>query len=183
MSDRIRYSRVKNGIRYFEPTPRMRQCGFEPRSLGPEGEEARDAAVRLYSDWTAARRKAPASRALPLTEISGRSVGYVYFLMTADRVKIGYSKKLTARAGELRTGLPDSISSYVAIAGSPRDEKLLHRRLSAFRVRGEWFTLAAAVRQVIMRSLAFGRPMHDQEERMADTEVGSFQLATPGANP
>lgn len=56
---KIRYSRVKNGVRYFEPTPKMRRHGFEARTLGPEGSEARAEAFRLYEEWIIRRRLPP----------------------------------------------------------------------------------------------------------------------------
>ena len=63
---KIRYSRVKNGIRYFEPTPKMRQRGFEARSLGPESALARLTAWKLYEEWIALRKQ-------PAGETSGPS--------------------------------------------------------------------------------------------------------------
>jgi hypothetical protein len=68
---KLRYSRVKNGTRYFEPTPKMREHGFEARTLGAESAEARAEAWRLYEEWNKLRHGIIASptRSYPINSV------------------------------------------------------------------------------------------------------------------
>ena len=52
---KIPYSPVRNGNRFFQPTPAMRAKGFRPLALGPDNEASRARALRLYEMWNAAR--------------------------------------------------------------------------------------------------------------------------------
>lgn len=52
---KIRYSRVRNGRRYFEPTPELQAVGLRPCSWA-EGPHARREAMKLYEDWLQLRR-------------------------------------------------------------------------------------------------------------------------------
>ena len=40
MTKSVPYYRVKNGRAYWQPTKKMQAMGFEPRALGPDGDEA-----------------------------------------------------------------------------------------------------------------------------------------------
>lgn len=68
----------------------------------------------------------------------------VYFLEAVglDRVKIGWTAKLHARIGELRTLIPVDVEIIRAIPGGQNEETELHRRFRAHRLHGEWFTLS-----------------------------------------
>lgn len=57
---KIPYSPVRNGNRYFQPTPEMRRAGFRPLALGKDDEASRQRAMRLYEHWTAHRTRPPA---------------------------------------------------------------------------------------------------------------------------
>jgi len=59
---RIPYSRVRNGNRFFEPTPNMRRYGFRPQALGPDGEASRARALRLYEKWLSVKDLEPEER-------------------------------------------------------------------------------------------------------------------------
>ena len=50
---KIRYSPVKNGKRYWQPSPEMVKHGFLPKPLGSDNPTSRDEARRLYADWQA----------------------------------------------------------------------------------------------------------------------------------
>ncbi len=55
---KLRYVRRKGGNLFWEPTPPMRELGFAPKPLGPDGPDAHAEAARLYGDWLKARAKA-----------------------------------------------------------------------------------------------------------------------------
>jgi hypothetical protein len=48
---RLRYVRRKRGNLFWEPTPAMREMGFFPKPLGPEGPNSIAEATKLYEAW------------------------------------------------------------------------------------------------------------------------------------
>jgi hypothetical protein len=73
--------------------------------------------------------------------------GYVYLLKSHEEnpcFKIGRSKKLDERMGNLRTKLPFETTLIHAIKtnDSVRAEAQLHKRYDAKRINGEWFKLS-----------------------------------------
>lgn len=74
---KIRYSRVRNGRRYFEPTPELRDVGLKPCSW-VEGPQARREAMKLYEDWLLLRRGLPAAprQAMPGRETAEAAKPY-----------------------------------------------------------------------------------------------------------
>ena len=75
-------------------------------------------------------------------------LGYVYFMrMEADAppydanpyTKIGYARDPEARRGVLKTGLPFEIEIDAVFPATQAEERSLHRKFSAQRIRGEWF--------------------------------------------
>lgn len=65
----------------------------------------------------------------------------IYFLRSGpdNFIKIGYSSEPTARAVTLATGSPYEGEILATIAGSREEERGLHVRFAASRIRGEWF--------------------------------------------
>lgn len=148
---------------YWCPTPKMKAHGFHLISLGDDGPDARAEAALWTARWQAVRATAagPADNA-PKGPPS-RDQGYVYFLRSGERVKIGFSQTPFTRVGELAIGMPHRPDTVVAVRGTRLDEIRMHRRLSSYRCAGEWFVAAAPVLRIVMRSLMFGRPMHEQD--------------------
>lgn len=70
---------------------------------------------------------------------------YLYAIQGDDRVKIGYSSKPKARLKSLQTASTDTLKlvwqTYVGDddVAAKKQEKKLHRMISHFRIRGEWF--------------------------------------------
>lgn len=85
-------------------------------------------------------------------------VGYVYFLWAGNRIKIGFSTKPYKRIFTLQTGISAPVKMMLAVVGTPKEEKALHRLLSDFRVQGEWFVANEAVRRIMMESAILGHP-------------------------
>lgn len=157
--------RERHGRRraYWCPTPKMKAHGFQLISLGDDGPEARAEAASWTARWQAVRSSTASHPGTASKRPPSRDHGYVYFLRSGERVKIGYSHTPFTRVGELAIGMPHRPDTVVAVKGTRLDEIRLHRRLSAYRCAGEWFVAAELVLRVVMRSFMFGRPMHEQD--------------------
>lgn len=78
-----------------------------------------------------------------------RDEGYVYFIKSGGRVKIGWASDPERRMAELAVGNPRNMQTLGVLAGTQGDERDLHHRFTAFRVRGEWFELAPEIKKFI----------------------------------
>lgn len=96
------------------------------------------------------------------------SEGFVYFLRTSERIKIGFSTKPLSRYASLKTGMPTEVNSFAAIRGTMADEKRLHRVFAKYRLTGEWFSARPEITATIMRWMAFGRPIFDGHAETKD---------------
>lgn len=69
--------------------------------------------------------------------------GYVYVLKDSlhNYLKIGFSKNPTVREATHQAQRPTQEMLYSAI-GSSSDERAVHKVLSEFRIRGEWFNVS-----------------------------------------
>lgn len=78
-------------------------------------------------------------------EHRGRAV--VYFLQAGDDgpVKIGFTKNLGTRIEDLQCGRSERLRLIGHRPGGRQEEKALHLRLAAHRLRGEWFKPSAEV--------------------------------------
>lgn len=161
MSDvRIKYVSWRNGRPRFQPGRAMRVEGLKGFNL-------RHADGRWYSfeeavEWSirfaAARPDAPkraekhgtarARRAVPMNR-----KGFVYFLWSGARIKIGFSTRPVARIQSLAAAGPDEVHFMAAIEGTRADEKMLHESLASHRVNGEWFRSSFTVIRAIQRRL------------------------------
>jgi hypothetical protein len=85
-----------------------------------------------------------------------------------NAIKIGTSKSLRHRLSELQVGFPGTLRVLCAVLGDWRDERWLHRKLRALRIRGEWFRAEPSLREFIA-SLPIGFDLrserHVQHER------------------
>jgi hypothetical protein len=156
---KIPYYAVKHGRGYWQPTKRMKDLGLMRVACGPDGPAAWAIAERQNATWRSIWRGEQKPKRM---NKDGLREGYVYFLRSNGRVKIGYSKNPFQRSSELRTGMSAQIDSFVAVPGSLKDEGKLHQRLMAYRTQGEWFVDSDVVSRTIMRAAAFGKIVHDQ---------------------
>ncbi|MEZ2410488.1 GIY-YIG nuclease family protein [Bosea sp. RCC_152_1] len=143
-----RYYSERNGRAYWEPRGVI-PAGFESRPLGPASDQAKSRAVELYEGMRNARKEIDGPVLTP-----SRRQGYLYFLMTARFVKIGFSTQPFGRASALKTGLADEMTAFVIIKGKRSDERRLHDEFAGARVRGEWFALNSKLRDAIARAAA-----------------------------
>jgi len=63
----------------------------------------------------------------------------IYFIMSGDLVKIGYSNDPKRRLAMLSTGCPTECRLIGVMPGDKAKESELHKRFASERVRGEWF--------------------------------------------
>ena len=63
----------------------------------------------------------------------------VYFIASRDALKIGFAVDVRARLSELQTGNAHELVLVATAPGTVEDERALHRRFAAQKVRGEWF--------------------------------------------
>lgn len=75
----------------------------------------------------------------------------VYFIQntTTRSIKIGCTDNLSHRLKSLQTASEHELVLLCSVSGGLALERLLHARLAAFRIRGEWFRSAPEVSQVI----------------------------------
>jgi len=66
----------------------------------------------------------------------------IYLIKSGPYVKIGTTKLLGKRLGELQTGNPKRLLVLAVGHGCEREERLLHTRFAKLRVQGEWFVLS-----------------------------------------
>lgn len=74
------------------------------------------------------------------------------YIITAeglDVAKIGFSLDPRARLTGHQISSPVALEIAAIIPGDMAAEKALHRRFSKDRVRGEWFTVSSALRELI----------------------------------
>lgn len=83
--------------------------------------------------------------------------GFIYLAASTltPYVKIGFARNVPHRIKTLRRKcrLPDLIA-VGAIAGSPTQERDIHRHLASYRVVGEWFLPVSGCRDIITRLFA-----------------------------
>lgn len=69
-------------------------------------------------------------------------MGYIYFIATKNKIKIGYTKNsVEKRLKQLQTGNDENLILLGYLHGKLEEEKLLHKQFAKYRIRqnGEWF--------------------------------------------
>lgn len=181
---KIRYYSVRAGNGYWQPTAKMRRLGFSPIACGPDGPAAWNIAEEANRRWQAARAGV-AAEAVGEAEADTLAdrIGYIYFLFSGSKVKIGFSRKPFARMGDLMTGLSAPPRLILMFRGRPRDEKALHARYQAHHANGEWFRVNAQMQRDVLRFSAFDR-LADALSNGTDREqsLNGFKLSGPASN-
>ena len=170
MKKKLRYYVVKRTKGFWQPKKEMREAGFLPIPLGPDGPEAWAAAEARTAEWEKYRREV--GRPVNGTPKSDRILlgrarddhGHIYFVKVEERVKIGFSREPLQRVVNMKTAWPSPPTVILVVRGTRADEAKLHYRLRTFRRHGEWFMAHPTVMRVMMRSMMFAKPMHDQTE-------------------
>lgn len=82
------------------------------------------------------------------------TMGRIYFLECAGRIKIGFSLDVEGRIRELSTGAPQPLVLIGSIEGTRSLEAQIHRHLVVHRASGEWFVDCHEVREAVASILA-----------------------------
>lgn len=75
----------------------------------------------------------------------------IYFVRCQKAVKIGYTKNVVKRFGELQSANHTELELLTAIPGTLGTEALFHEVLKDSRIRGEWFHLGkgSQIRKIV----------------------------------
>lgn len=86
--------------------------------------------------------------------------GFVYFVQMgrAGPIKIGYSTNPAARIASMQTSNARELVLIGSIPGDTAVERAIHRELSAYRLRGEWWRPEPAVMRYVRKLLRHGSP-------------------------
>lgn len=159
----------KNNRAYWKPNKRMMGHGFGSVALGYAGPEAEALAQQWTERHRAARREDPLALGARLSSRTDEQQ-YVYFLQVTDRIKIGASKRPFLRLQDLAAGAHGPVGRVVVVRGTPRDEKRLHDRFSAYRSGGEWFVASRPLILTMGRCASAGVVVHDGTDGASGVE-------------
>lgn len=95
------------------------------------------------------------------TVIAARDGSSVYFADAGGQIKIGWSRKVSARLAQLQTGSAVPIKLLGTIPGGLALERRIHAHFAHLRTQGEWFVAAPEL-------LAF---IADHQARLASGET------------
>ncbi len=97
--------------------------------------------TRSLLSWFPSWAKTTASKHTPV----------VYFIATHDRryVKIGTTRRLVSRLGQIQSSHPEPIHLLGIAVGSYDVERRWHEQWKHLRARGEWFTLTPGLQACI----------------------------------
>jgi hypothetical protein len=98
------------------------------RFLGRTKLFSADDCMRLYK----ALGKKPAQK--PAAE-----AGFVYFVVSGDFIKIGFSRSIDERMFRFATDSPLPVELLHFEPGTFKTEKIVHKHFAHLRARGEWF--------------------------------------------
>jgi hypothetical protein len=137
---KIPYYVVRNGRGYWEPSAALKKLGYSSVACGQDGPEA----WRKASEWDVkarADRERSKPPKKPMNNVTDLETyrGHVYFLFSNGSIKIGFTKNITTRLDDLKTGLACGVECFIAVQGTPLLERALHRKFYASRMSGEWF--------------------------------------------
>lgn len=89
------------------------------------------------------------------------SEGFVYFVKSGDRIKIGFASNVIARLVTLRTGNPHGLELIGTIPARSREiERFLHWMFRDSRASNEWFVMAADLMAFIDKNVTPPKERH-----------------------
>jgi Meiotically up-regulated gene 113 len=91
----------------------------------------------------------------------------LYFIVGADRIKIGRSMDVRKRLRALQTGSPVDLKIMAWFPGCGPSEHDLHQRFSEYRRHGEWFEDVAGDISNTVERLRWWRPRNARDVREA----------------
>lgn len=75
--------------------------------------------------------------------------GFVYAIQSGEAIKIGWAADPVRRLSELNVGSPGTHRLLGFVEATKSQERELHRLLSPWRIRGEWFSISKVVAHFI----------------------------------
>jgi hypothetical protein len=122
----------------------MRDAGFLNQACGPDGPEARARAQELNAQWDERERTRKARPKLHR--------GFIYFLRSGERIKIGFSERLSLRGIDNEAGRGFPVHQLVVFRGSRSEEIRLHQRLKSDLKEDGWYTASPALCAAMLRA-------------------------------
>lgn len=114
---------------------------------------AQDIAASRIEHWLRGNHVDPTSLSWSSKKhqrLCATKTGWIYFIRDeAGYIKIGYATNVSYRMNALQTASRQKLTLLARVPGSTLDEKALHRRFRAARVRGEWFRPTPELRAYI----------------------------------
>jgi len=111
---------------------------FRSAEASADQPKARYVPVPSLPEMPEMPRLAPV-RAPRQPEVDSRVLAGVYFIRSADKVKIGVSMNVPQRIKALRTMSGAEVELLAVAKGTQREEAQLHNRFAHLRTHGEWF--------------------------------------------
>ena len=78
-----------------------------------------------------------------------RGERFIYFALSSNMVKIGFSDDPARRIRALQTGNPIQIELLGSVPGTAKEERILQNRLKSYWAYGEWFAYVGEVKIII----------------------------------
>lgn len=90
----------------------------------------------------------------------------IYFIQSehGGEIKIGRADDVAKRLAGLQTSRPDKLLILAAAPGSTQQERELHDRFAAHRVKGEWFSPVAELMQLVADVVSRGSAAFDKRD-------------------
>jgi hypothetical protein len=79
----------------------------------------------------------------------------IYFISNGTYTKIGKADNPEKRIKELQTGCPETLEIKLVIDGDEEKEKMLHKALNKYRIRGEWFKIDFEYNENIIKEIIY----------------------------
>jgi hypothetical protein len=132
-----------------------------------------DEVYRLLAEQRAAHRGDPIGPFLdPMlaameSAIAARDGASIYFADAGGQIKIGWSRKVSARLAQLQVGCASPLKLLGTMPGGLAVERRIHERFAHLRLSGEWFTAAPE----LLAYIAEGRTTAEHQARLASGET------------
>jgi hypothetical protein len=109
--------------------------------------------------------------------------GTIYFVQSerGGPIKIGFTDNLKRRLASMRTHSADKLVVLATCKGDLTDERRLHERFAAHRVRGEWFAPAAELLAAIRSNAPLSSCAPRQESLALNEKVRKYEMSVPRA--
>jgi hypothetical protein len=101
----------------------------------------------------------------------------IYFISNGTYTKIGKADDPYKRIKELQTGCPETLEIKLIIEGDEEKERVLHKALNKYRIRGEWFHLNFEYNENLIKEIIyFHKKLNKTKPKrvLANTRIKSF---------